>query len=467
MTDSLRSIIPLSKDSMRGVEPSKDLGDRPEFVWVDPRELFVEEDYQRDLSENSISLIRRIIAGFAWDSFKPPVCVRRSDLDGALLCIDGQHTAISCASHPDIGDIPIMIVGADTMAKRASAFVRHNRDRIGLTQMAIFFAELASEDPTAMIVDRACKSAGARILNKPINLKQRTKPGETIAVGTIRNLAKRNGEEFLARVLKLLTDIGRGPLRADEIAGVALVLERSPDLLDARLSQAVGSKTAEQWSALASMASASGSERGPAGEVLASLWSREMGVRLPGKPKPAPKPEVRKPMSEETKAKLRASATAQHAARRAAAPLPSRASAVPTPPKPRATAAPAPRPALVPKPPLPKPQPKPAIAPPPAQPQPASVPALVQHAGIVVDTGLGWVRRGRQEASVPVAGAKLLSLLARVRPAFLESSDLIHRLGLDAFRLRTLVTAVNREIGQIGLEVRNVMKTGWMLAELD
>lgn len=475
MTEGLRSITALSKESLRGIEPSTELGDFPVFEMVDPRELFVEEDYQRDLSENSISLIRRIVAGFAWDSFKPPVCVRRTDLDGILLCIDGQHTAISAASHPAIDRIPIMIVGAPTKAKRASAFVRHNRDRIALTQMAIFFAELHAGDEIAVAVDRACKAAGARILNKPINLKQKTAPGETIAVGTIRNIARKSGEAFLARVLKLLTDIGRGPLRADEIAGAAIVLERSEGL-DRRLSLAIGMKSADQWGALAATAAAAGHARGPAGEVLATLWSREMGVRLAPKAKPEPKAVRRAEMPPAIKERLAAKKNPPSKVQVKAEKV--QVAPAPRPivrPAPARHVAPAPRPQAQKAPEAPRPQPARPSAPRPApapQPMAAAPPppksAIVQHAGLSIDTGLGSVRRpGCPSVEVGAPGARLVALLARVQPAFLEGADLMQKLGLDSFRLRSLVGAVNRDMQPVRLEIRNVMKTGWMLAILD
>lgn len=36
---------------------------RPEITWIDPRELLVDETYQRNLSERSLTLIKRIATG--------------------------------------------------------------------------------------------------------------------------------------------------------------------------------------------------------------------------------------------------------------------------------------------------------------------------------------------------------------------------------------------------------------------
>src|ERR1043165_4013715 len=160
--DGLRSIVPLSKESLRNVTPAEVVGKPPRFEWVDPKTLFVEEGYQREVTENGITLVRNIVGRFSWAKFKPPVCVQLPEWDNILVCIDGQHTAISAASHPGISEIPVMIVDGADAQERAASFVGHNRDRIALTAMAIFHAEVAAGDPTAIGVADACAEAGAK-----------------------------------------------------------------------------------------------------------------------------------------------------------------------------------------------------------------------------------------------------------------------------------------------------------------
>src|SRR5206468_3742977 len=106
----LRSIRALPAESLRGITAAAGIGEPPVFELVDPRDLFVEDSYQRDVGANGIKLVRKIYAGFDWSRFKPPVCVRIPEWDGVLVCIDGQHTAIAAASHPEVLKIPVMIV---------------------------------------------------------------------------------------------------------------------------------------------------------------------------------------------------------------------------------------------------------------------------------------------------------------------------------------------------------------------
>lgn len=463
MIEGLRSIVALGRDSLRGIAPADvSSSNPPQFEWIAPRELFVEEAYQRDLSENSIGLIRRIVAGWSWARFKTPICVRIDEWDGVLVCIDGQHTAIAAASHPGIDKIPVMIVDARDVADRAAAFVGHNRDRIGLTQMAVFYAELASGDPLAIIVDAACKAAGAKILNKSINLRQKLPAGQTIAVGTIRNIARRQGGEFLARVLGVLTRAGRGPIKADEIVAAAVILNRAPpgEALDTRLEEVVRSKSAQQWAALAAVASAQhGSRKNAASDALSGLWARELGIRL--RPATRPLAQGKAPTNRPISPGTPGGAPGD----------PARGTTPPTPNAARiaqikeASQKPAaPRPAPRPVSPLPAIAPKPAIAPAPARPVPAG--EVFSHGGIWVDTGQGIVRRDGRTAEVSQISARLIALLARVRPGFLEAADLIQKLHLDAFRLRSAAQAANPALSPLGLEIKNVMKTGWMIAEI-
>jgi hypothetical protein len=283
--DGLRSIRPLSRESLRGIEPAEVGKQLPKFEWVDPRTLYVEESYQRAFAQRGTNLVRRIVAGFSWARFKPPICVRTQESGSILVVIDGQHTAIAAASHGGVPKIPVMVVDADDVEARAAAFVGHNRDRIGLTQMVIYHAELASGDPIAMMMDRACRASGATILPGAISTtKTDVAVGATMAVGTIRALAKRHGEEMTAAVLSLLVKAKRAPIKANEVAAVATILTASSfGKVDHKLRIVVESKSADQWGAIAKTAAADTGESLPA--ALASAWCRELGLHLSGQGK--------------------------------------------------------------------------------------------------------------------------------------------------------------------------------------
>src|SRR5581483_1913593 len=158
---ALRPIAPLRAVSMQGVTLAPVAGALPELAWAKPTDLFVEPDYQRDLSDRSITLIRRIAANWKWAHVKPCICAK---VAGKLMVIDGQHTAIAAATRGDIAFVPVMVVEAAQTRDRAMAFLGQNRDRVALTALHMHHAAAAAGDEIAVAVVEAAKRARVEIL---------------------------------------------------------------------------------------------------------------------------------------------------------------------------------------------------------------------------------------------------------------------------------------------------------------
>lgn len=276
---ALRSIRPLKAASLNGVEPAKIGKKLPKFELADPRMLYVEEAYQRGILARGTRLIREIVAEFSWSRFKPPICVRLRESGNLLVCIDGQHTATAAASHPDIRNIPIMVVDAADIPARAAAFVGHNRDRLALTTVMIYAAELAAGDEVAIMVNKACRAAGATIPRRMVASHEKQPVGQTISLGAIKAIAQRQGVEALTRVLRVLVAVGRAPIKSVEIAAVAMIFTHHPALDEKRLAMVIGQKTAEEWTGLGQV------EASKSGKAIAlgmvALWCDELGLDAP------------------------------------------------------------------------------------------------------------------------------------------------------------------------------------------
>lgn len=422
MSEGLRSIRPLSAESLRGVSPAPVSKHLPKFEWVDPKALHVEESYQRGVSGRGIRLIRQIYGGFDWTHFKPPVCVRLPEFGSALVCIDGQHTALAAASHPAIEKIPVMVVHAADVAARAGAFVGHNRDRVGLTPPMIYHAEVAAGDPAAVVIDRALRAAGARVLPTSVNISRRQEVGTTIAVGTMRQVAKRHGEDMLVRVLKVLVAAKRGPIKADEIAAAALVLIAGAD--EAKLVEVVASKTTEQWAAIGRLKAA---ETGEAlGSAVASCWCRELGLRA---------------------RRVNVSPNAKVSASRVVA-----------------AAAQPPRPEPAPPPPAPVPRPQ--------DPAPEDPARFVRRNGVTIDLRDRTLHhRGSKLALPDDDGIRLVAALARVMPAILDPERLAvktfqRRVGDPTGHLAPVIARLNEQLRHARLEIKTVPKIGNTLFDM-
>ena len=213
-----RQIQPLSWADIK--PPDISIQRIPEMRMVNPRTLLVDETYQRDIALRSRSgkLLRRIVAGWDWTRFKPPICAETPD---GLEVIDGQHTATAAASHPEIVAIPVMVVQSPSVAQRADAFVGHNRDRINVTGMQVYYAMLAALDPHALAIQRVCKLAGIKLLKVPPG--RPFLPGETQAIKTISGFVNQYGEDGAYIMLKAAADSNLAPVSVVELKAIEML----------------------------------------------------------------------------------------------------------------------------------------------------------------------------------------------------------------------------------------------------
>lgn len=229
MQDNIRPIAPIS---LAGLTPTQPATGMPICEVVDPSRLFVDPAYQRNVGENGMRQIRRIIEGFDWAKFKPPICAY-AECDGQtiLKVLDGQHTAIAAASHPDIDLIPVMIVeAADTIAQ-AKAFIGQNTDRLGVTTLQLHQAALAAADEDAQTLELVCARANVKIL-RTTNAYTGTGSRQTIAIKQIEALVSRRGSQLAREILEVLANADRGPLTAPQIKAVELLMT-DPEYADA------------------------------------------------------------------------------------------------------------------------------------------------------------------------------------------------------------------------------------------
>lgn len=241
-TNKIRQIKALK---INDVEPSRDFNMPPVLEWVSPDSLCIEERYQRVISARSLSLIRRIVAEFSWTRFKSPICAYGANKE--LVVIDGQHTAIAAASHPYIKKIPVLVVQADNIQARAEAFMGHNRDRLAITPMQLFYSSVAAQDPIAMALRKALDETGCTMVKFNPEIWQ---VGQTMATTSLMNLVRRRGSEGAARVLKILRSANRAPINRVEIKAVSelLWLKGWAGMFDdADLVSVISKKSADQW----------------------------------------------------------------------------------------------------------------------------------------------------------------------------------------------------------------------------
>lgn len=221
MQDNVRPIAPVS---IAGLNPQMPPSGMPIFELVKPVDLFVDPAYQRNVSEKGMRQIRRIIEGFDWAKFKPPICAyAENDGETILKVLDGQHTAIAAASNPHIGVIPVMIVDAEDTIAQAKAFIGQNTERLGVTTLQLHQAALAAADEDAQTLELVCSRANIKVL-KTTNAYTGTGTRQTIAVKQVEALISRRGPKLAREILEVLANAERGPLTAPQIKAVELLL---------------------------------------------------------------------------------------------------------------------------------------------------------------------------------------------------------------------------------------------------
>lgn len=206
--------------NLPNVTPARITSAPPTFLHVSPDRLRIDERYQRGLTAKSVALIERIVSQWDWRAFKPPVVVQSGEV---FEVIDGQHTAIAALTHPRIAEIPVMVVSAEAVEQRADAFVRHNRDRIAVSGLELHFAQLAAGDETAQTIAQVCERSGVNLLRMPPPLG-RYKPGDCMAISSIRTLVNRRHARGARRVLETAVKGQAAPVTAALLKAIDCLL---------------------------------------------------------------------------------------------------------------------------------------------------------------------------------------------------------------------------------------------------
>ncbi|MGH0004486.1 hypothetical protein ACQU0X_30850 [Pseudovibrio ascidiaceicola] len=272
MTGTTRKIQALN---LPGLKNTGQPGDLPRFIDVDPKTLFVDDEYQRNLSNRSVRLIRKIITEWNWNSFKPPVTV---EVEGQLHVLDGQHTATAAATHPEIDQIPVMIVPAETRIERASAFVRHNQNRLAVTPMQLFYSQLAAGDEQTTSANMALTRAGVTLLKTP-PAQGRYSEGETLAATSLLKIVDRRFPIGLRQILEICKEGKLKPISADALKAVDLLLF-SPDYKskfdESRLALTIQKEGEDAGGDVAALRAA---HNMPKFRAMAAIWFRKTRKR--------------------------------------------------------------------------------------------------------------------------------------------------------------------------------------------
>lgn len=204
---SCRPVLPLK---MPDITPAP-VARLPRLAWLPLSLLVINDAYQRSLSDKSITSIRKMVANFDWARLKALTVV---EMPGSVYeIIDGQHTAIAAASHGGILHLPCLVSPERSVQARAADFVGINRDRVAMTQMQVFWAEVTAEDEIAMEVLQGVAAAGGKVLRVPPAYGE-FQVGDLMCIGTLRKLANLGGLAYVKRAVSLCVSGKLAPVKA-------------------------------------------------------------------------------------------------------------------------------------------------------------------------------------------------------------------------------------------------------------
>jgi hypothetical protein len=225
-------------------------GRKGELAWLNTEQMFVDHGYQRGLSEKGHSMIRKIADAWDWGRVGALVVSPRCTVAGleAYAIVDGQHRFEAARRRGDIDQLPCYIVQADAPSQEAKTFVGLNRNRVNMTPIAIYYADLAAGDAKAERLAAVLADANVII---PTNGNAGDQPNQAVAVARMLRLLDQYPEDSLRHALIALVEAAEGEccyLKASMIEGLTRIYARHGRRLDPdRLIHAIGEKLPDEW----------------------------------------------------------------------------------------------------------------------------------------------------------------------------------------------------------------------------
>jgi hypothetical protein len=176
-------------------EINREIGQKPDLQWVSIDMIDVDANYQREIKQG---LVDKILRRFAWSKFGAVVLSRQTG--GRFTVVEGQHRWKAASLHPDISEVPAVIVSHADLAGEAASFLAINRDRMSVTSVEQYWAGLTAGDDTAIAISNVLQSAGCDV----VPAQGHYRPNLTNSISAIDRCLKRYGVASTRRALLVI-----------------------------------------------------------------------------------------------------------------------------------------------------------------------------------------------------------------------------------------------------------------------
>lgn len=219
---------PRDKGELVQIQPLADppkqydaIGKPPERVEREPTSIWIDPDFQRNISHRGKTLIADMTREWHWPSFIPPA-IYKDERRGLEVAYDGQHTLIGAASRNDILKIPCDLHETlEDAVAAAAAFLERNTHRIGVSPFQRFKAALKAEHQWATDLNAMALRIGFRI---PFYPSVKVRPDTVLSITTLQDIIERRGKDGLARIMRVLIGNGIAPIREMHLSALEVLL---------------------------------------------------------------------------------------------------------------------------------------------------------------------------------------------------------------------------------------------------
>ncbi len=173
------------------------IGERPALEWVPIDAIIVDNSYQREIKP---AQVKKILRGFSWAKFGALVLSRLDD--GRYAVVEGQHRWKAACLHPDVDQVPAVIVEHADTASDARSFLAINRDRTAVTTVETYWAGLTAGDEAAVAISKVLTSAGCDVVPEQGHYR----PHLTNSIGAVGRCLSRYGEGATRRALLIIRE---------------------------------------------------------------------------------------------------------------------------------------------------------------------------------------------------------------------------------------------------------------------
>lgn len=177
---------------------SRDLGRKPELMWVPMDKIQVDHNYQREIRPQRVA---QILREFTWSHFQPVMLAEQED--GTFTVFDGQHRVAAARAHPSIKEIPAAVVRLAGSEKEAAAFLGVNINRTAVTTVEKYWAGIEAGDANMARIRDVLEKAGCEVI-QAIGVKPAA--NKTTAVTAVERSIRTWGEAATVEACKTLAE---------------------------------------------------------------------------------------------------------------------------------------------------------------------------------------------------------------------------------------------------------------------